>query len=68
MPDGKKLIPDRLLLSGNEATIIDYKTGAELPKHKLQLDAYAQALQEMGYDVVKKVLLYTDKMNEVTWL
>jgi hypothetical protein len=34
----------------------------------LQLDAYAQALQEMGYDVVKKVLLYTDKMNEVTWL
>ena len=68
MPDGKKLIPDRLLLSGNEATIIDYKTGAELPKHKLQLDAYAKALQEMGYDVVKKVLLYTDKMNEVTWL
>jgi len=68
MPDGKKLIPDRLLLCGNEATIIDYKTGAALPKHKLQLDVYAQALNEMGYEVVKKVLLYTDKMNEVTWL
>lgn len=67
MPDGTKLIPDRLLFDGSNVTIIDYKTGAQLPKHKTQLETYAQALSAMGYKVVKKVLLYTDKMIEVSW-
>ncbi|MDP5077842.1 MAG: UvrD-helicase domain-containing protein, partial [Nonlabens sp.] len=67
MPDGTKLIPDRLLFDGSNVTIIDYKTGAQLPKHKTQLETYAQVLSAMGYKVVKKVLLYTDKMIEVSW-
>ncbi|TDS56583.1 UvrD-helicase domain-containing protein [Myroides indicus] len=66
---GEKLsnsIPDRVVVNKyGEAFLLDYKTGKEQNKHKEQLMRYEQALQEMGYDVKKKVLLYTggDHLN-----
>jgi RecB family exonuclease len=59
-------IPDRVVVNKRgEAFLLDYKTGKEQNKHKEQLMRYEQALQEMGYDVKKKVLLYTggDHLN-----
>lgn len=50
--------PDRVAIKGNEAFIIDYKTGEEQAKYHQQLNDYALAIEEMGYQVVKKVLLY----------
>lgn len=50
--------PDRVAINGNQAYIIDYKTGEEQPKYHKQIEEYAKALEEMGFEVVKKVLLY----------
>ncbi|WP_204344613.1 UvrD-helicase domain-containing protein [Psychroserpens algicola] len=57
--EGKILRPDRVVINtNNEATIIDYKTGLKDSKHKEQLFDYQYVLEEMGFDVVKKVLIY----------
>ncbi|RZJ35185.1 MAG: ATP-dependent helicase [Flavobacterium sp.] len=50
--------PDRILISENDAWILDYKTGAHNPKYAAQLDGYATALADMGYLVTKKTLAY----------
>lgn len=50
--------PDRIAISGNKAYIIDYKTGEENVKYHEQINNYALAIEEMGYQIVKKVLLY----------
>jgi len=58
--------PDRLLLKDREAVIIDYKTGKKHDYHRRQLDEYAGLLQEAGYKVSAKVLVYIrDKGIEV---
>lgn len=54
----KNIIPDRVVLKGAAAYIIDYKTGEENPKYIKQMDEYTVAVEEMGYKVVKKVLLF----------
>ena len=66
-PDGKKFIPDRLIINDREVTIIDYKTGAQLEKHRDQLDYYAVLLQQMNYKIKEKVLIYTDELKELIW-
>jgi CRISPR/Cas system-associated exonuclease Cas4 (RecB family) len=56
---GNILRPDRLVInSENEVVIIDYKTGHEDNKHKLQLESYQSILEEMQYVVFKKILVY----------
>lgn len=67
MPSGKKLIPDRVVLINNQATIIDYKTGDPQEKHRLQLDAYKEVLDSMKFNVIQKVLVYTDTLEIVKW-
>jgi hypothetical protein len=59
--DKKILIPDRINFSGNSATIIDYKTGAQSKKHIEQINGYAELLIEMNYKINKKILVYIDK-------
>lgn len=56
--DFKNIKPDRVAINGTKAYIIDYKTGEEHQKHRQQVYEYAFALEEMGCEVVKKVLLY----------
>ncbi|MBA6151818.1 UvrD-helicase domain-containing protein [Gelidibacter maritimus] len=51
--------PDRIVLNNqNEAVIIDYKTGSERPTHQNQIMAYQVILEEMGYNIVKRILVY----------
>lgn len=52
------LIPDRLMFHENEVVIIDYKTGARSNSHKIQINEYGTVLSNMGYQVVKKLLVY----------
>ena len=61
--DGKLLRPDRLVFSGNDVHVIDYKTGEPSEKHKKQMLAYANALQGLVEGDVKASLFYTDKMR-----
>ncbi|MCG0015448.1 UvrD-helicase domain-containing protein [Winogradskyella immobilis] len=56
--NGNIIRPDRLVIKDNQAIIIDYKTGAEDIKHKSQLDNYTSVINNMGYNVLKKILVY----------
>ncbi|SDR71855.1 ATP-dependent exoDNAse (exonuclease V) beta subunit (contains helicase and exonuclease domains) [Formosa sp. Hel1_31_208] len=57
--NGKIWRPDRVVINyQKEATIIDYKTGAESSKHQEQLFDYQLVLEEMNFKVIKKVLIY----------
>ncbi len=56
---GNVIIPDRLVFyPQNKVAIIDYKTGLEEKKHHSQVLHYANVLTSLGYDVVKKFLVY----------
>lgn len=64
LKDGSILRPDRVLIKGNEAIVIDYKTGIAKDEHKEQITKYAETLVEMGYSVIKKYLLYVGRKEE----
>ncbi len=50
--------PDRVSIKNRKAYLLDYKTGAHLPKYERQLAEYQKALEEMGYEVAKKALVF----------
>lgn len=57
--DGAILKPDRIVVTPeNEAYLLDYKTGVHNPKYKLQVEKYEYAIEQMGFKVVKKFLVY----------
>ena len=61
--------PDRIVINHqNQAMILDYKTGEPLAKHHKQLEIYESALQNMGFKVVKKTLVYIGKTLEIVTL
>jgi len=60
--------PDRVSLKGNVAYLLDYKTGVHQPKYEQQLAAYESALEEMGFSVAKKTLVYIGEKLEVVHL
>lgn len=64
------LRPDRINFhSDNSVTIIDYKTGKEQRHHKDQVSIYAKAIEEMGYSIKEKLVVYSNegeiKINKV---
>ena len=64
MDTGEILRPDRIVISENEACIIDYKTGKEnTPKYQQQMKDYQWALEKMGYQKIKKLLVYIDDLK-----
>lgn len=53
------LRPDRVNLHQDRTvTIVDYKTGAEKESFQFQINSYAAALQDMGFAVKEKLLVY----------
>jgi ATP-dependent exoDNAse (exonuclease V) beta subunit len=64
--EGNTIKPDRMVLNqANEVYLLDYKTGAHNAKYQKQLENYQQAIELMGYKVVKKALIYIGKEIEV---
>ena len=60
------IIPDRLVINNkNEAVIIDYKTGKPDRKYYHQLNNYAQSIEQLGYKVTKKLLVYIGEKIDV---
>ena len=45
--------------------LLDYKTGVANSKYIEQLNDYQNAIEEMGYIVVEKVIVYIGAMVEV---
>jgi ATP-dependent exoDNAse (exonuclease V) beta subunit len=64
--EGVTLRPDRLVINANnEVVIIDYKTGQPDKKYVQQLRSYQQALEDMGFFVTKKILIYSNDNLEI---
>jgi len=59
--------PDRVSFFKDKTVVIDYKSGQEHHHHKKQVENYAEILEEMGYQNVKKYLLYLDEPKLVGW-
>lgn len=55
--------PDRLLIRGKEAIILDYKTGSYEKEHEDQIKRYGRELQKMGYTSISLKLVYTENIN-----
>lgn len=66
--DVQTIKPDRVSVIGNKAYLLDYKTGAHLPKYENQLNEYQKALEEMGLTVAKKALVYISDIINVVHL
>ena len=65
--EGRLLRPDRVMIAGNTATVVDYKSGKPYDTHKIQVQSYMAALEEMGYEPVKGYLYYLqDKVVEIS--
>lgn len=62
---GKLLRPDRVVLINKKAVILDYKTGEASARFLQQIQEYAQAIEELGYHVEKKIIVYI-RENEIS--
>ncbi len=63
--DGMMLRPDRINFHTNgEVSVIDYKTGDVQGSHKSQINDYASALEEIGYNIRQKLIIYVSE-NEI---
>ncbi|GAA0872616.1 UvrD-helicase domain-containing protein [Gangjinia marincola] len=66
--DGEILRPDRVVISGNSATIIDYKTGGERSIHEEQISLYKKAYQSLGFNVSQCVLIYLNESVSIKYV
>ena len=66
--DFKTIKPDRVAILNKKAYLLDYKTGKHQAKYENQLRNYELALQEMGFEVQKKTLLYIGENLEIVHL
>jgi len=58
--------PDRVTIRDNKAWLLDYKTGVHKDSYTRQLLQYQSALEVMGLQVVKKVLVYIGERISIT--
>lgn len=66
---GAVVKPDRMSISKDKKVfLLDYKTGQHLSKHKTQLENYQKSIEDMGYTVDKKALIYIGEAIEVLHL
>jgi ATP-dependent exoDNAse (exonuclease V) beta subunit len=60
--NGELLRPDKIVFEDAGIVLIDYKTGKpNTKKYALQMNKYAEALQNMRHTSVRKVLVYLDE-------
>ncbi|MBR2326672.1 MAG: UvrD-helicase domain-containing protein [Alistipes sp.] len=50
--------PDRVMMRGKEAVVVDYKFGEEHHNHKRQIATYMERLRNMGYTTVNGYVWY----------
>jgi ATP-dependent helicase/nuclease subunit A len=67
IPNEASRRPDRVLLKGSEAIVIDFKTGKKQDSYQKQVKKYKQVLSDMGYLKIKAYLLYLreDELPEI---
>lgn len=66
LDNGEIIRPDRICISDNETCIIDYKTGKEnTAKYIKQMQAYENALTQMNYKNIKKLIVYIEELKVI---
>ncbi|MCB2208500.1 MAG: UvrD-helicase domain-containing protein [Bacteroidetes bacterium] len=67
LDNGNKIIqrPDRVVIEGNELVIIDYKTGAKSNSYVVQIQQYANCFSKLGYEKIRKILVYLNDDIEI---
>lgn len=63
---GKIKIPDKVLIDGNTAIVIDFKTGKESLEYQKQIKEYMDILLRMGYGHVSGYLAYIEESKIVS--
>ena len=58
---GKVERPDRVILRGRTATIVDYKFGVELDVYRHQLKRYTRLYRDLGYEVAGSFIWYVEE-------
>jgi ATP-dependent exoDNAse (exonuclease V) beta subunit len=65
-PGGQNYRPDRVMIKGNIAVVVDFKFGVPSDSHKSQITRYANLLKEMGYSKTSSYIWYVDENDLVT--
>lgn len=65
IPGDKASRPDRVVVAGNEAVVLEYKSGAESDDHVQQVKHYKSLLERMGYQKITGKLIYLDPLRIV---
>ena len=58
LENGELVRPDRVIISNNIVTIIDYKTGEEKNQHHNQIKKYKDAFSKLGFEKINLKLVY----------
>jgi ATP-dependent exoDNAse (exonuclease V) beta subunit len=61
--DGQVYRPDRVILSGGNAVVVDYKFGERHGGYRKQVGRYMDMLRQMGYEKVEGYLWYAAENN-----
>lgn len=62
---GSVLRPDRINVSGKCVSVIEYKTGDQRKSHQNQISSYGKQLEDMGFELDKKILVYLNDRIEL---
>jgi ATP-dependent exoDNAse (exonuclease V) beta subunit len=63
--NGDVFRPDRIVVDGNTAVVLDFKTGKPVESQKKQMKRYGALLTELGYAKVETFLLYLEPEPEL---
>ncbi|MBQ5753425.1 MAG: UvrD-helicase domain-containing protein [Alistipes sp.] len=68
VPNAGMKRPDRVMIEGKRAVVVDYKFGEREPAHRKQISAYIMYLRSMGYEDITGYVWYvgrgeTDKIE-----
>ena len=55
--------PDRVIISGDSAIVIDFKTGMEKDSDIVQVEEYKSLIKDMGYRDVRGMIFYLSSMS-----
>lgn len=61
LPSGAARRPDRVMISDDKVTVVDFKFGEPLESHRRQASGYRDLLLGMGYSKVQSWLWYVEK-------
>jgi len=63
LPEGSIYRPDKVVLNADKAIIVDYKSGGKRTDHAVQIKAYGEILNRMGYKQIEMNLFYLNDLQ-----